>query len=76
MDFGVKLNLHVYKTVKDFYTSLSDMAVANVRTMKKNRGLYHVSARIYINFSSRTFSKILVILTAPAVGFQPLFKNT
>jgi hypothetical protein len=35
--------------------------------MKKTRGLYHVFERRYLNFSSRTFLKILVIHTAPTV---------
>ncbi len=34
---------------------------------KKPRGLYHVFERRYLNFSSRTFLKILVIHTAPTV---------
>ncbi len=55
-DFGVKLNLHIYKTVKDFKTSsLIDIAAANVCTMKKTRGLYHVSERRYFNFSPGHF---------------------
>jgi hypothetical protein len=37
--------------------------------MKKTRGLYHVFERRYLNFSSRTFLKILVIHTAPTVCF-------
>jgi hypothetical protein len=35
--------------------------------MKKNRGLYHVSERRYLNFSSGTFSESLVIFIAPTV---------
>jgi hypothetical protein len=36
--FGVKLNLHIYKTVKDFkISSLTDIAAANVCIMKKNQ---------------------------------------
>jgi hypothetical protein len=35
--------------------------------MKKTRGLYHVFERRYLNFSFRTFLKILVIHTAPTV---------
>ena len=66
--FGVKLNLHIYKTVKDFKTSsLTDIAAANVCIMKKYRGLYHVSERRYFNFSPGRFSEIVAILTAPAV---------
>jgi hypothetical protein len=62
---GVKLNLHLYKTVKDFKTSsLDDIAAANVCAMKKTRGLYHVSER-----RSGRFSEIEVILTAPAVQY-------
>jgi hypothetical protein len=50
--FGVKLNLHIYKTVKYFKTSsLSDIVAANMCIMKKTRGLYHVSERRYFNFS-------------------------
>jgi hypothetical protein len=50
------LKLHIYKTVKDFKaSSLFRIAVANVRIMKKNRGLYHVSERRYLNVSSGTF---------------------
>ncbi len=59
------MNLHLYKTVEDFKTSsLNDIAAANVCTMKKTRGLYHVSER-----RSGRFSKIGVILTAPAVQY-------
>jgi hypothetical protein len=66
--FGVKLNLHIYKTVKDFKTSsLTDIAAANVCIMKKNRGLYHVFERRYFHFSPGRFSEIVAILTAPAV---------
>jgi hypothetical protein len=66
--FGVKLNLHIYKTVKDIKTSsLSDTGAANVSTMKKTRGLYHVSEWRYFNFSPGHFSEIVAILTAPAV---------
>jgi hypothetical protein len=43
--------------VKDFKTfSLNDIAAANVCTMKKTRGLYHVSERRYFNFSPGRFS--------------------
>jgi hypothetical protein len=42
--------------------------------MKKTRGLYHVFERRYLNFSSRTFLKILVIHTAPTVGCS-LYKH-
>jgi hypothetical protein len=38
--------------------------------MKKNRGLYHVSVRRYLNFSSSTSSEILVILTKPTVIYK------
>jgi hypothetical protein len=66
--FRVKLNLHIYKMVKDFKTSsLTNVAAANVCTMKKNRGLYHVPERRYFNFSPGRFSEIVAILTAPAV---------
>jgi hypothetical protein len=66
--FGVKLNLHIYKTVKYSKTSsLSDIAAANVCIMKKTRGLYHVSERRYFNFIPAVFSDIVAILTAPAV---------
>ncbi len=66
--FGVKLNLHIYNTVKDFKTSsLTDVAAANVYTMKKTRGLYHAPERRYFNFSPGRFSEIVAILTAPAV---------
>jgi hypothetical protein len=62
------LNLHIYKTVKDFKTSsLTDIAAANVCTMQKTRGLYHVSERRNFNFSPSRFSEIVAILTAPAV---------
>jgi hypothetical protein len=55
--FGVKLNLHICKTVKDFKTLfLNDISVANVCTMKKTRGLYRVSERRYFNFSPGHFS--------------------
>jgi hypothetical protein len=68
--FGVKLNLHIYKTVKDFKTSsLTDIAAANVCTMQKTRGLSHVSERGNFNFSPSRFSEIVAILTAPAVQF-------
>jgi hypothetical protein len=67
--FGVKLNLHIYRTVKDFLTSFpTDVAVANVCKIKNPEVSYHVSERRYLNFSSGTFSEILVILTVPAVG--------
>ncbi len=67
-DFGVKLNLHIYKTVKDFKnSSLTDIAAANVCIMKKSRVLYHVSERRYFNFCPGRFSEIVAILTAPAV---------
>ncbi len=66
--FGIKLNLHIDKTVKDFKSSsLTDIAAANVCIMKKTRGLYHVSERRYFNFSPGPFSEIVAILTAPAV---------
>jgi hypothetical protein len=66
--FGVKLNLHIYKTVKDFKIySLTDIAAANVCIMKKTRGLYHVPERRYFSFSPGRFSEIVAILTAPAV---------
>jgi hypothetical protein len=66
--FRVKLNPHIYKTVKDFKTSsLTDIAAANVCTMKKTRGLYHVPERRYFNFGPGRFSEIVAILTAPAV---------
>jgi hypothetical protein len=69
--FGVKLNPHIYKTVKDFKTtSLTDVAVANLYTMKKTRGLYHVPERRYFNFSAGRFSEIVAILTAPANSVQ------
>jgi hypothetical protein len=65
------LNLHIYKTVKDFKTSsLFDIAGANVFTKKKTRGLYHVSERRYLNFSPGRFSEIVALLTAPAVQHQ------
>jgi hypothetical protein len=55
--------------VKDFKTSfLTDIAAANVCTMKKTRCLYHVPESRYFNFSPGRFSEIVVILTAPAVG--------
>ncbi len=54
--FGVKLNLHIYKTVKDFKTSsLTDVAAANMCIMKKTRGLYHVFERRYFPFSPGRF---------------------
>jgi hypothetical protein len=54
--------------VKDTKTSsLSDIGAANVSTMKKTRGLYHVSVGRYFNFSPGRFSEIVAILTAPAV---------
>ncbi len=57
--FGVKLDLHIQKTVKDFKTSfLIDIAAANVCTMKKNRGLYHVPESRYFNFSPGRVSEI------------------
>ncbi len=43
--------------------------------MKKIRGLYHVFERRYLNFSSHTFLKILVILTAPTVGSSTLYRG-
>jgi hypothetical protein len=68
--FGVKLNLHIYKTVKDFKTSsLINVAAANVCTMKKTRGLYHVPERRYFNFGPGRFSEIVAILTMLAVAF-------
>ncbi len=55
-DFQVKLNLHIYKTVKDFKTSfLPYFAAANVCTMKKTRGLYHVPESRYFKFSPGRF---------------------
>jgi hypothetical protein len=70
--FGVNLNPHIYKTVKDFKTSsLTDVAAANVCTMKKTRGLYHVPERRYFNFSPGRFSEIVAILTTPAVSACP-----
>ncbi len=55
--FGVKLNLHISKTVKDIWTSsLTDIATANVCVKKKTRGLYHVCERRYLNFSPVPFS--------------------
>jgi hypothetical protein len=66
--FGVKLNLHFYKTVKDFKTySLTNIAAANVCIMKKIRGLYRVSETRNFNFSPGPFLEIVAILTAPAV---------
>jgi hypothetical protein len=60
------------KTVKDFLTfSLNDVAVANVCIMKKTIGLCQVSERRYLIFSSLTFSKILVTLTALTVCHEP-----
>jgi hypothetical protein len=54
--FGVKLNLHIYKTVKDFKTSsLTDIDAENVCIMKKTRGLYHVFERRYLHFSPGRF---------------------
>jgi hypothetical protein len=68
--FGVKLNLHMYKTDKDLKTSsLTDVAAANVCTIKKTRGLYHVPERRYFNFRPGRFSEIVAILTAPAVQY-------
>ncbi len=56
--------------VKDFKTSsLTGIAAANVCTMQKTRGLYHVSERRNFNFSPSRFSEIVAILTAPAVVF-------
>jgi hypothetical protein len=67
-DFWVKLNLHIYKMVKDFKTSsTTDIAAANVCIMKKTRCLYHVSERRYFNFSPGPFSEIVAILSMPAV---------
>jgi hypothetical protein len=43
--------------------------------MKKTRGLYHVFERRYLNFSSRTFLKILVIHTAPTVMIQRAWRQ-
>jgi hypothetical protein len=61
--FWVKLNLQIYKTVRDFKTSsLYDIAAANVCTMKKTGGLYHVSERRYFNSSPGRFSEIAAIL--------------
>ncbi len=66
--FGVKLNLHSSKTVKDFGTKFyQDIHFANVGKKKKTRGLYRVLERRYLNFNDRTFLKILVIHTAPTV---------
>ncbi len=75
--FRVKLNLHIYKMVKDFKTSsLTNVAAANVCTMKKTRGLYHVPERRYFNFSPGRFSEIVAILTAPAVYYiSPPFSS-
>jgi hypothetical protein len=39
-----------------------------VSTMKKTRGLYHVSEGRYFNFSPGHFSEIVAIHTAPAVN--------
>ncbi len=62
------MNLHFYKTVKDFKISfLPYIAAANVCTMKKTRGLYHVPESKYFKFSPAVFSDIVAILTAPAV---------
>ncbi len=62
--FGVKLDLHIYKTVKDFKTySLIDIAAANARIMKKTRGLYRVSERRYFSFSPGPFWEIVAIRT-------------
>jgi hypothetical protein len=63
------LDLHIYKTVKDFKTSfLTDIAAANLCIMKKkNPGFHHVSERRYFNFSPGLFSEIVAILTAAAV---------
>ncbi len=56
------------KTVQDFKTSfLPDIAAANLCTMKKTRGLYHVPESRYFNFSPGRFSEMVAILTAPAV---------
>ncbi len=66
--FRVKLNLHIYKMVKGFKTSsLTNVAAANVCTMKETRGLYLLPERRYFNFSPGRFSEIVAILTAPAV---------
>jgi hypothetical protein len=44
------------QTVKDFKTLFSpDIAAANVCTMKKTRGLYHVPETRYFNFSHGRF---------------------
>jgi hypothetical protein len=59
------LNLHIYKTVKDFKTSsLIDIAAANVCIMIITRGLYHVFEGRYFNFNPGPFSEIVAILTA------------
>jgi hypothetical protein len=66
----VKLTLHIYKTVKDFKTSfLPYIAAANVCTMKKTRGLYHVPESRYFKFSpGRFFGHCgYTVLTVPAV---------
>ncbi len=76
------MNLQIYKTVKDIKTSfLLDIAAANVCTMNKTRGLYHVPESGYFNFSPGRFSEIVAILTAPAVAeensiFGRHFKET
>jgi hypothetical protein len=55
----VKLNLHIYKMVKDFKTSsLTDIAAANVCTLQKTRGLYHVPERRYFSFSPGRFFEV------------------
>ncbi len=52
---------------RDFFSDLVPIGAANVSTMKKTRGFYHVSEGRYLNFSPVRFSEIVAILTAPAV---------
>jgi hypothetical protein len=67
----IEPTLHIYKTFKDFKTSfLTDIAAANVCTMKKTRGLYHIPESRYFSFSPWRFSEIVAILTAPAVSIS------
>ncbi len=66
--FGVKLNLHIYKTVKDFETSsLTDIPAANVCIMKKPEVSIMYLRGVISIFVPALFSEIVAILTAPAV---------
>ncbi len=71
--FEVNLNLHMYKTVKDFKTSfLPYIAAVNVCTVKKTRGLYHVPESRYLKFSPRRFFGHCGYTYRAGCSFMPL----